>query len=793
MSNLLRRSLIAIAVLALGLLICDRLFPPPLAEFLAKRGQGSVIVLAESGEPLRAFADPRGIWRYPISAEQTSARYVQALLNYEDRWFFRHPGVNPLAMLRAVAQAAWYRKPISGGSTLSMQVARMIEPIPHSVRGKLWQMARALQLEARLSKQDILTLYLQHAPFGGPIEGVEAASFAYLGKSSQQLSDAEAALLVVLPQRPSALRPDRHALRAQSARDKVLRRLAHFGVLSERAVNAALQESVVARSLRTPMQAALFAERMKRRYVQQQRQASTHSATASHAGLKRARIDTGIKMQWQNMLQARIESAIRRYPERTSAAALIVDNQSMLVRAYVGSARFGDSSSLGHIDMVRAQRSPGSTLKPTLYALAIDSGLIHSESLLIDAPQNFSGYRPANFSEAFNGPVSAAAALRLSLNVPAVDLLDRYGPGKFYGALANAGLELQLPPGATPNLSLILGGGGASLEQLVGLHSALARGGLSAAPRMQQDDPLENRYVMSQGAAWIAFQMLAAQQRKDDSPLFAKARANIAYKTGTSFGFRDAWALGTSGNLTIGVWIGRPDGTPVPGSFGAASALPLLFDVFDALPANAIGRVPTRPASVTDVDICWPLGRAARDTPEPLCHRKKQALILADAIPPTLPERDVRLWQPDRVTITLDSAGQRRNASCISPDSQAHELARWPVLAYPWLSAALRGQSDMPALAKGCVPDQWVFNPLIIEGLHLDARLRLPSNRASTDIGVRVVGSDAAIRWLLNDRAIGESQGAQQFVFPMPDVGRYRLLALEQSGRYAAVEFSVER
>ncbi|CAM5448455.1 peptidoglycan glycosyltransferase OS=Rhodanobacter lindaniclasticus OX=75310 GN=B1991_05485 PE=3 SV=1 [Rhodanobacter lindaniclasticus] len=339
-----------------------------------------------------------------------------------------------------------------------MQVARIIQPIPHTFRGKLVQIFRALQLEAHLSKAQILDLYLNHAPFGGPIEGVEAASWAYLGKPATRLSHAEAALLAVLPQSPSRLRPDRHPAAARAARDKVLRRMRDLGVWSEAQVRDAAIEPVVARSLRAPLSAALLAERLHRRQPQARRIVSTIDAN-----LQRAAED-------------RVGAYLARLPAHTSAALLVVDNATLEARVYVGTSDFANPQRHGYIDMVVAPRSPGSTLKPFLYGLALDDGLITSQSLLVDAPQDFGGYQPGNFDEAFSGPVSAAEALQRSLNVPAVDVLDRVGPNRFVARLANGGVDLGLPAGAQPNLSIILGGASTRLENLVGAYTAFANG-----------------------------------------------------------------------------------------------------------------------------------------------------------------------------------------------------------------------------------------------------------------------------------------------------------------------------
>jgi penicillin-binding protein 1C len=333
------------AALLVLLLVLDFAFPPP----LPKQRDTSTLVVAADGSPLRAFADAEGVWRYPASADSVSPLYLQALLTYEDRWFWQHPGINPLAILRASGQLLRGGRIVSGGSTLTMQVARILDPHSRTPWGKLKQMLRAVQLEVHLSKAQILALYLERAPYGGTIEGVEAASWAYLGKPATQLSHAEAALLAVLPQAPSRLRPDRHPEAAQKARDKVLARMAELGVWTQEEVEDARIENVVARSLRPPMHAALLAQRL-------------HSA---HPG--QARIQSSIDLDLQRTLEERVASYFSTLPERTSAALLVVDNQTLQARAYVGALAFGDRQRLGHVDMVQAWRSPGSTLKPFLY------------------------------------------------------------------------------------------------------------------------------------------------------------------------------------------------------------------------------------------------------------------------------------------------------------------------------------------------------------------------------------------------------------------------------------------
>ncbi len=769
--------LLSLAALALAL---DRLFPPPLPA----AGGGSTVVLARDGSPLRAFPDHDGTWRYPVSVEDVSPLYIEALLAYEDRWFWRHPGVNPFALARAAGQWLMHRRIVSGGSTLSMQVARILDGTGHDLPGKLRQMLRAVQLEAHLSKREILELYLDHAPFGGTIEGVEAASWAYLGKPAASLSRAEAALLVVLPQAPSRLRPDRHAAAARAARDKVLARMAALGVWTPAQVRDAAIEGVSARRLEPPLHAALLARRLR-----QQTPHARRIGTTIDAGLQRA-------------LEARVANYLAHLPARTSAALLVVDNASLEARAYIGTAAFGDAARMGHVDMVRAWRSPGSTLKPFLYGLALDDGLIHSESLLIDAPQSFDDYRPGNFGLAFNGPVGAAEALRLSLNVPAVDLLARVGPTRFAARLARAGLVLRLPRGVEPSLPIILGGVGVRLEDLAGAYAAFNRGGIAGAVRYRPDAPLTERRLLSEGAAWIVRSMLEANPRPGYAPgtFDPGTRPRVAWKTGTSYGFRDAWAVGATRTHTVAVWIGRPDGTPLPGQYGAVTALPLMFQVIDSLPRQPLAAVPQPPpASVSEVEICWPLGLAYDPARPALCHEKRDAWVLDGVIPPTMPERDASRWSAGVLQLRVDTRQHARLAPGCKPARGARveqrEIARWPSLAYPWLSTTQRRQSTPPPLAPGC-PDDGLdaVQPIRIDGLADRATLaRAPNSTQPPTVRLRALGASGEVLWLVDGRLAGASRGARSFEYAFEQPGDHKVTAIAAGGAFAELRLRVLR
>ncbi len=626
-----RRGLFAASVLsalAALLFVLDRLYPLPAID-----SGGAAVVVAADGTPLRNYPSRDGIWRYPVKPDQVSPHYLDTLLTYEDRWFYWHPGVNPVSLARAGWQWATNRRIVSGGSTLTMQVARLIDPQlagkpSRSMSAKLRQAWRAVQLEMHYSKDEILSLYLTHAPMGGIVEGVEMGSRLWLGKPARDLSPAEASMLTALPQAPSRLRPDRHPQAAQAARDKVLDRMVELGRWTPAEVADAKIEQVVAPPLRARWLAPLAAQRLLQEAGRPQ---AGSRRPGSRPPLLTSTLDADMQAAVERMLLDRVDNL----PPKVSMAVLVMDNDTLEVKAYAGSADFSDDSRYAHVDMVRGVRSPGSTLKPFLYAQALDDGLIHSESLLIDAPLSFGGYAPGNFQASFSGPVSVAQALQRSLNVPAVDLLDRVGPTRFASVMLTGGVWLRLPAGAEPNLSLILGGGGTTLEELVGAYRALARGGISGRPRLRPEQPRVESRMMSAGAAWIVRDILEGGGHPD-RPFYQSGSPakQLAWKTGTSFGFRDAWAVGVTDSWTIGVWVGRPDGTPNPGFFGANVAAPLLQDIVAALPEGA-QHVRVRPATVQPVVTCWPLGYRLGSVPSGECPEQRAAWALNDTVPPS--------------------------------------------------------------------------------------------------------------------------------------------------------------
>jgi len=771
--RLLVRWALASLVLMIALLwLADRIWPLPLPKDDLAR-----VVLAEDGTPLWRFADANGVWRYPVQTSEVSPYYLDALLTYEDRWFYQHPGVNPLALVRATWQNLTGARVVSGGSTLSMQVARLLDPHSRTFHGKLRQLWRTAQLEWHLSKEQILNLYLNRAPFGGTLQGVAAASWAYLGKSPAQLTHAEAALLAVLPQAPSRLRPDRHPQRAQEARDKVLRRLAEFQVWPQAAVDEALEEPLLLAPRLEPSLAPLLARRLNR---------------PDSPPLIRTTLDAALQRRLEDLLlgwRARL-------PEYTSAAILVVEEENMAVRAYLGSVDINDAKRFGHVDMISALRSPGSTLKPFLYGMALDEGLIHSESLLQDVPRRYGDYRPGNFSMGFTGAVPASTALSSSLNLPAVQLLEAYGPKRFAAQMRIGGVPLALPALAEPNLALILGGAGSRLEDLVSGYSAFARNGRSATLRLQPDDTLRERPLLSPGAAWIVRRILSGQARPDRDPRAELVqRPVLAWKTGTSYGFRDAWAIGVGPRYLIGVWIGRPDGTPVPGQFGLASAAPLMLQVHDVLTNRDSQRgisaqVVAVPTNVGVAAICWPLGQPMNRS-DPNCRRQRFAWTLDNTTPPTLQALDQPLSVGLMESVWVNAKGLRVDAHC--PGAVSKNIALWPAPLEPWLPRIERREARIPAADPDCPPPALAASsPLSIVGVREGDQLRLPAASQQTlRLKLSALGGSGRRWWFLNGAPLGDSANQDSINASFERLGRYQLSVLDEAGQTARLEFSV--
>jgi penicillin-binding protein 1C len=558
----LRLSLVAastatVAGLCAGAYWIASLGAAPLGEGLAY----SVLVVDREGRLLRPYTTPEGRWRLPATRENVDPRFLQLLLAYEDKRFNAHHGIDPRALGRALAQLIAHGRIVSGASTITMQVARLLEPrAQRSFTTKLRQMVRAVEIERALSKDEILALYLSLAPYGGNLEGVRAAALAYFGKEPRRLTLGEAAMLVALPQSPEQRRPDRSSDAARHARDRVLDRVAAAGIVALDEIERAKREPVPDGRKPMPILAPHAAD--------------AAVAAAPDRSVHHLTLDATLQRSLEELARERA----RALGSDISVAILAVDHATGEVLARVASADYFDTRRAGQVDMTSAVRSPGSTLKPFIYGLGFEDGLIHPDTLIDDRPVRFGGYAPENFDLSFQGTVTVRRALQLSLNVPAVAVLDKVGANRFAARLEQAGGSFLLPPGEIPGLAIGLGGIGVRLSDLVALYAGLARLG-TTVPLVEgvanDEKPPTERRLLDPVAAWYVGSILLGTPPPENA-----AGGRIAFKTGTSYGYRDAWAVGFDGKRTIGVWVGRPDGAPVPGLVGRVAAAPILFDAF---------------------------------------------------------------------------------------------------------------------------------------------------------------------------------------------------------------------
>lgn len=584
--------------------------------------QTSVEVRDRDGLLLRAYTVADGRWRLGVMPEDVDPQFLAMLIAYEDKRFFEHRGVDGYAVVRAAKQALTQGNIVSGASTLTMQVARLLEQSGTGAwRGKLRQMRVALALEQRLGKRDILRLYLMLAPYGGNIEGVRAAALSYFGKEPKRLTAAEAALLVALPQAPEARRPDVHLEAARIARQRVLDRLVATGTVSEEEAQTAYLETVPSARHDFPALAPHLADRV----IGSAPETLVHRLT--------------LRRDLQQHAERIAAGAVRAKGERLSVALILADHTTGEILAHVGSAGYSDREGRqGFVDMTRAWRSPGSTLKPVVYGLAFDQGLAHPASLIDDRPVAFGSYAPQNFDGAFRGELRVDEALRLSLNIPVVLLTEELGPARLVAALRKAGMQVRIP-GGRPGLAVALGGAGVTLEGLVSLYAGLAQGGQKQTLTwiFGSEFALGSRFV-GRASAWQVGHILAGL-----APPEGAAQKRLAYKTGTSYGHRDAWAVGFDGRYVAGVWIGRPDGTPVPGAFGGDLAAPVLFELVGLASDRAVPLPPPPPETLL---------LETAELPQPLQRfRGRRAVFKAPSDAPKL------AFPPDGARLAMSETG----------------------------------------------------------------------------------------------------------------------------------------
>lgn len=604
---------------------------------LSQLDDGSTVAVDREGRLMRAFTTEDGRWRLPVTHADVDPRFIEMLKVYEDRRFETHGGVDARALARAAVQLARNGRVISGGSTLTMQAARLLEPRDERTpAAKLRQIARAVELERRFTKSEILDIYLALAPYGGNVEGLRAASVAYFGKEPKRLTTAEQALLVALPQSPEARRPDRNAGAARAARNRVLDRAARYGLISRAEAEAAKAEPVPVQRKPFPAIAA-------------------HATEAAQKASPRRRI---LQFTYDQKLQVALEQLAQEAAERlgpkVTASVIVIDNRTGEIRARVGSANYFSAERAGAVDMTNALRSPGSALKPFIYALAFENGAAHPETMMEDRASRFGVYAPENFDLTFQGQVSVRTALQQSLNIPAVTLLSEIGPQRLLARLRNAGANPILPEGA-PGLAIGLGGLGVSLVDLARLYSGVARGGETPdlVERLDQPrpSPREQR-VCEPVACWYVADVLRGAPPPANAPA-----GKIAFKTGTSYGFRDAVAVGFDAHWTIAVWFGRADNGAVPGLLARHAAAPVLFDAF-ARAGASYEAAPRPPGALvaTNAQLPPPLRRIGRDGTRAVTSAAQTAQLKI-AFPPDGARVDLGLAKGEQNALALKNLG----------------------------------------------------------------------------------------------------------------------------------------
>jgi penicillin-binding protein 1C len=638
-------ALIGLMSLEAAAAVLDALLPPN----LARAASASPVALDRNGAWLRALPVEKGRWRIRADLARTDPSFLRRLIALEDARFDSHPGVDGAAVLRAAAAGIAHGRFVSGASTLSMQTARLLEPRPRNLGSKLIEMARAVQLEARLPKRQMLALYLTLAPYGGNLEGVRAASLAYFGHEPETLTVGEQALLIALPQSPEARRPDRHPQAALKARARVLQRMAAARLITDADAQEAAADPAPRRA---PFPALAW-----------------HAAgeLARRAPADQASVLTTLDAPLQARLEQLAAQAVRTQGPETTCAILVVEIRNRAVRAAVGSA--GLQRPGGWMDMTTALRSPGSTLKPFIYGFAFDDGLAAPDTVIDDAPRRFDDYQPENFDRVFHGKVTARQALTYSLNMPAVAMMAKVGPAAFEARLKAAGVELVRPraAAAAPGLPLALGGEGIQLRDLAVLYAALGDGGI-AKPLAWTEGQADGR--PGQGGVRLLRQQTAEQVldilRETPAPAgrapaaLTRLGPRIAFKTGTSYGFRDALAAGAAGGYAIVVWTGRADGGARGGLTGRDAALPLLFDAADAIAGPVSAPHPIAPRSAPEaLARLTPAGEGPR-----LIFPPDGAMVQADGLGPRsrglvlAAEGDGLSWYVDGQPLRPDAGGR---------------------------------------------------------------------------------------------------------------------------------------
>ena len=788
-----RYSLAIPAIILVLFLILHLCFPLPKEKLHLP---SSTVVVDRNGEWLRAFTSTDDMWRIPENTlENVSPQFQTAMLTYEDRWFYHHWGINPVAILGAMYDNLKTGRVVRGGSTITMQLARLMEPKERTIPNKMIEMFRALQLELTYKKSEILTYYFNMLPYGGNIVGSAAASRLYFNKPQNALSLGEAALLAAIPNSPERLRPDRYPNRALKARKKVLQRMINAGKITEHQMEEALQEHIPTERYSLPFKAPHLSRIL-----------ATKRSSHLSGNSEKPWIHTTIDSRYQDIAERILRERIRPLQTQgiSTGAVIVMDTKSHNVLAMVGSHDFFDAEYSGQVNGTLAIRSPGSTLKPFIYALAIDKGVITPGTLLYDVPVDYLGYSPVNFDGKYTGYVTAREALANSLNVPAVNLYAKTGKNQLYLFLRRAGISTF----ANENkygLPLVLGGCGVNLLELTNLYAGLANMGVFSPYRVVKNDendigmqkrnktnpihtvstPISDYQLLTPESSWIVTEMLTTLKRPDFPETFelTGTMPKVAWKTGTSYGHRDAWSIGYSPEFTIGVWIGNFNGTGSPILSGSDTAAPILFSLFTALSGEKTSQWFSKPERLEERSVCSLSGRLLT----PHCPTPATDMY----IPSISPVDKCHIHKNIQIDI---STGERLCSSCRTGRKYRDEtIAVWPSEVATWLNASGYAVPVLPTHNVNCTRLLTGTPPIILSPTRetvYHIRSGVPPEFQKIRLSASVSGDTQGLYWFLNGELISKGEAVEP-AFLIPVVGNHQLTCIDEAGRSTSLPLTI--
>lgn len=719
----------------------------------------STIIEAEDGTVLYSFLTNDDKWRMYTKLDEITPTVQKAFINKEDRWFYWHLGINPVSVARAFFNNTIKHKRTSGASTITMQVARMLEPKERTVFSKLKEMFRALQLEWNFNKKEILQLYLNLVPYGGNIEGVKSAAFIYFGKSPAQLSLAEVTTLTIIPNRPTTLTLGKKNAYIQQERNRWLKKFKQHHVFKNEDIQDALEEPLIAFRRSPPKLAPHFCWRMKKLYP-------TKPIIESH-------LNYNMQLEVEEIVQN--YSKVLQFKEIKNAAVYIIDNQKHTVVTYVGSPDFYSIATQGQVDGVKAVRSPGSTLKPVIYGIAFDKGIYTPRSVISDVPIDFDGYTPENYDEHFHGQVAISDALAQSLNIPAVKTLNDIEVKSLTNILDKLNFKQIQKDKDKLGLSTALGGCGVSLEELVGMYSVFANSGNYFVPTYSKEYiTKKGTEILSPQANYMVAQILTTL-RRSDLPNRAESVINmpkIAWKTGTSYGRRDAWSIGFNNNYTVGVWCGNFDGKGVPELNGADIATPLLLQIFNSINKNTYKDWFKRPKDLQFRYVCAQSG----DVPSEFCTSKIMAYFIPGKSSNKKCTHLKKVWVSADSTITYCS-------SCLPNDNYIEKL-------YPNYAPELLNYFEMNNLPYIKIPMhnptcKKVYennNPKITKPVNGLTYYINKNDKQELMLIAQAANDVQTISWYVDNQFV-KTVNKNESVFIKPGLGKIKISCTDDKGR----------